>query len=217
MNALDMDERIKNSFIFKNFYNSDRTLIFLDRQNKKILYSHEKLSADAKNFLKHLSLVDKDIVELEFEGWNVISGKYPIAPINYCGFFSKDITMIVGDFYAAVLETSKNLNDFKDEIVNKSLDDLILHRRIEAVGETEGRNRDYRGCFTDEEIEILNSIVVANNKLSDLLSEMLSILTSLKFIPNEGWFVVGREYSLLATTENNRWVLVDNSDILDLI
>jgi len=217
MSSIDMEDRTKKSFIFNHFYNSDRSLIFVDKQEKKILFSHEKLSVDAENFLKHLSLVDKDIVELEFEGWNVISGKYPISPIKYCGFFSDDITLIVGDFYGAVLETSKALKDFKAEVLNKDLDDLILHERIEAVGKAEEGVRDYRGCFTEEEINILNSIVVANNKLSSLLADMLSILTPLNFSQTSGWFVVGREYCLLALTKDNRWVLLKNSDVLDLI
>ncbi len=217
MNALEMEDKTKSSFIFKNFYNSERSLIFLDRKNKKILFSHEKLSSDAENFLKHLSLVDKDIIELEFEGWNVISGKYPISPIKYCGFFGNDITLIVGDFYAAVLETSNKLLEFTNELESKELDELILKDKIEAVGEVKDKERDYRGCFTEDEIEIIGSIVVANNKLSTLLSEMLTILTPLNFMPNMGWFVVGREYSLIATTKNNRWMLIENSDILDII
>jgi len=217
MNALDMEDKTKKSFIFNNFYKSDRALIFVDRQNRKILFSHEKLSTYAEDFLKHLYLVDKDVVELEFEGWNVISGKYPISPIKYCGFFGEDITLVVGDFYGAVIETSKNLLELVDDIKNNSLDDIILRDRIEAVGEIEDNVRDYRGCFTEEEINILNSIVVANNKLSDLLSEMLTILTPLKFSPNIGWFVVGREFSLLAISENNRWVLIENNHILKII
>lgn len=206
-------ENLRAVLNLKSLLENPHTKLLIDKSKKEIIFSTEELKKNVESFLKHLVKIDKDMIELMFEGWSVVSGKYPILPIDYCGLVSKDITFLFNDNFAVILETPENLLDFHSEIVNKDLEDLILFDYIEAVGRNDKAKQSiYKGCLTEYEEDILNKIVISEDKINALLVDMLSILIPLKWEPHLGWFILGKEYSLVSTYD--KWILLETEGLL---
>ncbi len=206
-------ENLRAVLNLKSLLENPHTKLLIDKSKKEIIFSTEELKKNVESFLKHLVKVDKDMIKLIFEGWSVVSGKYPILPIDYCGLVSKDITFLFNDNFAVILETPENLLDFHSEIVNKDLEDLILFDYIEAVGRNDKAKQSiYKGCLTEYEEDILNKIVISEDKINALLVDMLSILIPLKWEPHLGWFILGKEYSLVSTYD--KWILLETEGLL---
>lgn len=206
-------DSLKNILNIRSFFNNPNVKLLIDKSRRVIVYSSEELKKNVENFLKHLVKVDKDMMELIFEGWSVVSGKYPILPINYCGLVSKDITFIFNGNFAVVLETPESLLDFHSKINSRPLEDILLWEYVEAVGETgEDEGAIYKGCLTEYEKDILNKIVVSEDKINKLLVDMLSVLIPLKWTPHLGWFILGNEYSIVSIY--GKWVLLETEGLL---
>ncbi|RUM59313.1 MAG: hypothetical protein DSY60_00025 [Persephonella sp.] len=206
-------ENLKTILNSKSLLENPHTKLLIDKSKKEIIFSTEGLKKNVETFLKHLVKVDKDMMELIFEGWSVVSGKYPILPVSYCGLVSKDITFLFNDNFAVILETPENLLDFHSEIVNKDLEDLILLDYVEAVGRIDKTEQSiYKGCLTEYEEDILNKIVISEDKINTLLVDMLSILIPLKWEPHLGWFILGKEYSIVSIYK--KWILLETEGLL---
>ncbi len=203
-------ENLKTILNLKSFLKNPHTKLLIDKSKKEIIFSTEELKKNIESFLKHLVKVDKDMIELIFEGWSVISGKYPILPIDYCGLVSRNITLLFNDDFAVILKTPENLLNFHSEIANKDLEDLILFDYVEAVGRTD--KSIYKGCLTDYEENILNNIAFAEDKINNLLVDMLSILIPLEWEPHLGWFILGKEYSIISIYK--KWILLETEGLL---
>ena len=204
---------LKNILNINSFLNSPNTKLLIDKSRKEVVYSSEELKKNVENFLKHLVKVDKEMIELIFEGWSVISGKYPILPINYCGLVSEEITFIFNDNFAVIMETPEKLLDFRSEIDRRALEEILLLDYVEAVGQPEENESSiYKGCLTDYEENILTKIVISEDKTNLLLVDMLSILTPLKWEPHLGWFILGKDYSIVSIY--SKWVLLETEGLL---
>ncbi|RUM58570.1 MAG: hypothetical protein DSY66_00165 [Persephonella sp.] len=187
------------------------TKLLISKKEGKILKSSKEIEKDIEKFFNHLVKVDKDMLELIFEGWHILSGKYPVLPIKYFGIVGKDITLLFNGDFAVILDTPESFLQFHSTVLSKDLSELIFLDYIESVGELD-KEDGYIGCLKDYEKDILIKIVVAENHLNKLLIDMLSILAPFKWEPNLGWFVLGSEYSIISTYK--KWLLLETEGLL---
>ncbi len=200
----------------ETFINHPKTQLFLDKENRKVVHSSKEISNDAEIFLKHLVMVNEDLITLEFEGWKVVSGKYNILPLSYCGFIGEKVSLLFNGKYAVVLETPDEFLEYISEIGDKSLDQLILSKGVEVVGELKGDRVDYRGCIMDFEAKIISEISDVNNRLTVLITDVLNTLIPFNWQPNLAWFAVGKDYSFISVNLNKKiWLIKETENLVN--
>ncbi len=201
---------------FQELINKSQTIFALDRETGKVIFSIESVPADIKRLIDSLGKMNFKITQIEAEGWNMISSKYVLYPVNVTGIASDKYTLLQNDSTTAIIKTPEKLKKFFGNVKDRPLEDLVLGKFIEVTGVISpcGEEYDIKGDLNEEEIRLLNSIIHANDSIAGLTGEMLSLISGMIWYPLRGWFISGKEHAVVSIF--GKWVIL-NSGIFEEI
>jgi roadblock/LC7 domain-containing protein len=184
------------------------TIFVLDRESGKVVFSIDKIPADLQRVINSVSKMNFKVVQIETEGWNIITSKYHLHPVSLIGMSSENYTLLQNDTTTAIVKPSEKLDRFFENVRKRSLEDLVLGKFIEVAGTLSpcGEEYDIKGDLNEEEIRLINSIIHANDSLAGLIGEMISLISGIIWYPLKGWFIVGEEHALVSIF--GKWVII---------
>ncbi|SNZ02334.1 Roadblock/LC7 domain-containing protein [Persephonella hydrogeniphila] len=192
----------------KKFIEKSETLFVLDRDSGKVVFSIDEIPVDLQRIVNSVSKMNFKVVQIETEGWNILTSKYHLYPVSMIGMSSEKYTLLQNDTTTAIVKPSERLDRFFENIRKRSLEDLVLGKFIEVAGTISpcGEEYDVKGDLNEEEIRLINGIIHANDSLAALIGEMISLISGMIWYPLKGWFIVGEEHTLVSIF--GKWVII---------
>ena len=199
------------------FIDKKKLIFVLERATEKVTLRLKLLPLDHERFIRSLAKVNFDVIQMKAEGWNIISSKYHISPVIFSGMWSEKYALFVDKDYVIITETPSELIKFGDYVSSTSITDLIMNPHIEvaAVISPCADEYDIKGDLNDEEISLLNKIVHTSDTLSELIGEMLSLLSGMIWYPQKGWLIVGEEHSLISFY--GKWIIINTEKLKKIL
>jgi len=192
---------------FWKIYRNSEKIFLYERETNKVSFSMQHVPVDSYRFINSILKVKIDLMEIVAEGWQKISPKYNIYPINLAGYWTNKYLMFEDISNIAIVKTPQMLEILWEQISNTPIDELILLDYIEAVGIANGEDYNIRGDLNEGEIKLLNSIVHAFDNLFILIMDMLLLTSGIPWEKPEGWFLSGEKHTLLSVY--GKWCFMD--------
>jgi len=205
---------------FWKIYRNSHKLFLCERSERstgKVAFNMQLIPANSYRFINSIMRVNVDLMEIIAEGWQKISSKFKIYPINLAGIWSNKYLMFENKDNIAVAQTPEKLENLYNQLKTTPIEELILLDHIEAAGvlSVETGEYDVKGDLNEEEIRLINSIIHAFDDLSILITDMLLYTSGFAWDKNEGWFLAGDEHVLLSIL--GKWCFMDSEKFEDIL
>ncbi|MBK3331518.1 DUF2173 family protein [Persephonella atlantica] len=201
----------------EEIFKREELIFLLDKKSGKVIFDLKSLPKDHERLINSLGKMNFSVNQIEMEGWNHISSKYQIHPVDFSGLWTEKNLLLVDDDAVAITKTPEKLIEFSDHIKNTPVEDIYMNRYIEVSGviSPAGDEYDIKGDMDEEEIKIFNSIIHADDSLSSLIGEMLSLISGFIWSPLRGWFIKGDKHSVLSVF--GKWVIIDSGKLSEIL